>query len=200
MNINGEETKVINSGKIKSKNNTIVNIGYIMEKNNKKADYKNYTNNYIGIIGLILFFNKILEEKDFISNIFELQGFYDLLININSNTFIYNEIYNQEINSLNKGVKEYFINISKKINENILFILSPISLINDIQISNFNSYNRYNNINFIENIFGNNDNKEKHYLNDIFSALDTPLPYTVSIISQTKISSNFNFIRMTDFI
>ena len=199
LNINGEETKVINSGKIKSKNNTIVNIGYIMEKINKKADYKNYTNNYIGIIGPILFFNKILEEKDFISNIFELQGFYDLLININSNTFIYNDIYNQEINSLNKDIKEYFINISKKITENILFILSPISLINDFKISNFNSYNRYNNINFIENIFGNNDNKEKHYLNDIFSTLDTPLPYTGSIISQTQISSTFNFIKNDGF-
>ena len=67
---------------------------------NKKKEYVNSTSNYIGIIGSILFFNHLIEEKDFYDNIFKLKGIYDNLININSNVFIYNDAFNQEIYSL----------------------------------------------------------------------------------------------------
>ena len=198
LNINGEESKIIVLSKIKNRHNTIVNIGYISEGINKKSEYKDNTSNYVGIIGPILFFNKIINDKDFINNIFKLQGFYDLLIYINSSTHIYNDIYNQEINSLNKDIKDYFINISQTINEKILFILSPISLLSDFLISQFNDAVEYDNINFIENIFGNN-NKERMNLNDIFSILDKPLPYIGRTIAGSQMSSIFNFINNDGF-
>ena len=127
-----------------------------------------------------------------------MQGFYDLLIYINSSKHIYNDIYNQEINSLNKDIKDYFINISQTINEKILFILSPISLLSDFLISKFNDAVEYDNINFIENIFGNN-NKERMNLSDIFSILDKPLPYIRRTIAGSQMSSIFNFINNDGF-
>ena len=198
ININGDETKNINLGKIKYKQNTFVNIGYISEKINQKDEYKDFSNNYIGVIGTILFFNTIMEDKDFISNIFKLKNKYDIILNINSNTFVYNDAYNQDINSLNEETKKYFLTNSKIIDENILFYLSPLSIINDYEIENFNSNNDYNKINFIENIYGKN-NKNIIFLSDTFSTLETPLLFTGGTYPTYLISSSFNFIQNGGF-
>ena len=198
LNINEEESKEINLRKIKCKDNTIVNIGYISEKINKNKEY-NSSSNYIGIIGPILFLNNIIDDKDFISNVFKLQGFYDILLNLNANTFIYNDIDNHDINSLNNHIKNYFINISKIIEENLLFILTPLSLINDFLISNLNNCNKYTKTDFIENIYENNYNYEKNNLLETFSTLDAPLPFNGSTYSESQISSSFNFIKNDGF-
>ena len=198
LHINGDESKAISSGKIKHKHNTVVNIGYISEKINKKNEYENCTCNYIGIIGPILFFNKIIDDKDFINNIFKLKKHYDILLNLNSKTFIYNDTYNQDINSLNDDIINYFISRSKIIDEKILFYLNPISIINDYQIKNFKSFNYYNNINFIGNIYGKTV-KDKNNLSETFSTLEIPLSYTGGTFPEHQISSSFTFIQNEGF-
>ena len=196
--INGGVSKTIDSGKIKYKHNTIINIGFISEKINKKNEYKDCTSNYIGIMGPILIFNKIIDDKDFINNIFKLKKHYDILINLNSKTFIYNDTYNQYINSLNEDTINYFKNRLKIIEEKYLFYLSPISLINDYEIENFNSFNDYYNTNFIENIYGKNV-KDKNNLGERFSTLEIPLSYTGGTFPETQISSSFTFIQNDGF-
>ena len=194
--INGEGPKTI-TGRIKYKQNSIINIGYLPENINKKNEYKDSTSNYIGIIGPILFFNYHIEEKEFYENIFKLQGFYDELININPNTFIYNDIFNHEINTIKDETKNYFMSISKKIEECLLFNFSPISLVNDYQIKMFNSCNDYNNINFIENINGSNSNKGKNNIVDEFSTLD--VPFKEGTYPVYEISSVYYFIQNDGF-
>ena len=196
--INNAEPKKINCGNFKNKQYTSVALGYLPNDliiNNK---FKDFINNYIGIIGTTLFFNRIFEEQEFINYLFNLNGSYDILINLNEYTYIYNDTYNQEIYLLNQNIIDYFMNISKKIDESIIFIISPLSLINDYQIRDFNSNDEYNNINFIENIFGKN-NKDKNYFADIFSTLDIPLPFTGATYPKNQISSLINFIQNDGF-
>ena len=195
--INGDGPKIINLGRIKYKQNSIIHIGHIPEKINKKNEYKDSTSNYIGIIGPILFFNHLIEEKDFYQNIFKLQGFYDDLININPNIFIYNDIFNHELNSLKDETKNYFMSISKKIEEYLLFNFSPMSLVNDYQIKMFNSCDNYDNINFIENINGNNSNKEKNNIVDEFSTLE--VPFKGGTYPVYEVSSVYHFIKNDGF-
>ena len=194
--INGEEPKVINSGKIKYKFESNVNIGYLPTSINKKKEYENSASNYIGIIGSILFFNHIIEEKDFYDNIFKLKGIYDNLININSNVFIYNDAINQEIYSLKEEIKNYFIK-SKLVEDYLLFFLSPIFLKNEYKISNYNDSEYYNNKTLKEKINENNFNKGKENKDYISSSLE--VPHKDKIIPVYEIPSVYNFIQNEGF-
>jgi hypothetical protein len=169
---------------------------------NKKPEYKDFTNNFIGIIGPIIFFNNKIDEEGFIDNVFKLKGCYDILLNLNSYTLIYNDIDNEEINSIEDDLKNYFFNISKKIDDNILFIISPISIIKHYQISNINSNNDNNNLDFIENIY----NKNEYYKDannssvlSSFSTLDPPFLFNGGTYPSQDLSSAFIFIQNDGF-
>ena len=197
LHINGEGAKVINSGKIKYKNESSINIGYLPMTINKKKEYVNSTSNYIGIIGSILFFNHLIEEKDFYDNIFKLKGIYDNLININSNVFIYNDAFNQEIYSLKEEIRNYFFNQSKIVEDFLLFFLSPIFLKNEYKISNYNDSEDYNNKSLKEKINENNYNKDKDNKDDISTTLG--VPYKGKTIPVYEIPSVYKFIQNDGF-
>ena len=200
--INGEKLKSTNFWRTK-RSNANINIGFISEKINKKPEYKDFTNNFIGIIGPIIFFNNKIEEEGFIDNVFKLKDCYDILLHLNSYTLIYNDINNEEINSIKDDLKNYFFNISKKIDDNILFIISPISIIKDYQISNFNSNNDDdNNLDFIENIYNKNDfNKDVNNSSVIssFSTLAPPFLFNGGTYPSQELSSAFIFIQNDGF-
>ena len=200
--INNEEAKLINYGKIKYKQITNVAIGYLPDDLIIKNQFKDFLSNYYGIIGPILFFNKIFEDQEFIINLFKLNGSYDILVNLNDNTFNYNDAYKQEINLINPNIINYFFSISKKLDESFLFNISPLSIINDYKIKDFNSYDSNGEINsnyFIENIYGKNDNKDKNYFADIFSTLDKPLSFNGATYPINQFSSAINFIQNDGF-
>jgi len=199
--INGEKLKSTNFWRIK-RNNANINIGFVSEKINKKPEYKDFTNNFIGIIGPIIFFSNKIDEEGFIDNVFKLKGCYDILLNINSYTLIYNDVNNEEINSIKDELKNYFFNISKKIDDNILFIISPISIIKYYEISNFNSNNDNNNLDFIENIYNKNDyNKDVNNSSALssFSTLDPPFLFNGGTYPSQDLSSAFIFIQNDGF-
>jgi len=199
--INGEKLKSTNFWRTK-RSNANINIGFVSEKIHNKPEYKDFTNNFIGIIGPIIFFNNKFEEEGFIDNVFKLKGCYDILLNLNSYTLIYNDIINEEINSIKDDLKNYFFNISKKIDDNILFIISPISIIKDYQISNFNYNNDNKNVDFIENIYNKNDyNKDINNSSVLssFSTLDPPFLFNGGTYPSQDLSSAFIFIQNDGF-
>ena len=198
--INGEKQKLLNFMKTK-RHQTLVNIGSLPKKIKEKNEYKGFLNNFIGIVGTILFFANKIEEEDFIDNVFKLQSSYDVMLNLNYYTYFYDDLYNQEINSIKDNIKNYFISISDKIDESILFTLSPLSLIQDFKISNFNCTNYQNNLNFLENInCKNNDNIDKNNLNDYrFSTFEEPFLFKDGTYPIQNMSSIYNFLKNDGF-
>ena len=73
-----------------------------------------------------------------------------------------------------------------------------MSLVNDYQIKLFNSCDNYDNINFIENINGNNSNKEKNNIVDEFSTLE--VPFKGGTYPVYEISSVYHFIQNVNII
>jgi len=198
--INGERQKILNFMKTK-RNPTLVNIGCLPEKIKEKNEYKDFANNFIGIIGTILFFSNKIDEEDFIDEVFKLQSSYDIMLNLNSYTYFHDDIYNQEINSIKDEIKNYFISISDKIDESILFVLSPLSLIQDFNISSFNCTNYNNKLNFLENInCKNNSNRDKNNLDDCrFSTFEAPFLFKDGTYPKQTISSIYNFLQNDGF-
>ena len=135
ISVNGVK-KEINSCNINYKSKISVKLAFIPKDvimhNNLFKDATNFN----GIIGPILFFNNILDEKEFGSKILALKGRYDILLFLNKNNNLDN-YFLYEKNELNdeKDFKEaikYFQKISKKIDEECLFTLCPLSMINTI--------------------------------------------------------------------
>ena len=93
---------------------------------------------YKGIIGPIIQFSTIFDDKNFINNIMKLKGRYDLLLlltnkNVNLNyNYIYEEYKYFSLNEFNE-LKKYFIDLSKKINDDFQYSICPTSLINSIK-------------------------------------------------------------------
>ena len=198
--INGKKQQLLNFMKTK-RNSTIVYIGSLPKEIKKKNEYKDFENSFVGIIGTILFFDNKIEEEDFIDNVFKLQSSYDIMLNLNFYTYFHDDFYNQEINSIKDDIKNYFISISDKIDESILFTLSPLSLIQDFNISSFNCTNYNNNLNFIENInCKNNNNIDKNNLNDFrFSTFEAPFLFKDGTYPVQTMPSIFNFLQNDGF-
>ena len=198
--INGEKQQLLNFMNTK-RNPTLVYIGSLPKEIKKKNEYKDFVNNFVGIMGTILFFDNKIEEEDFIDNVFKLQSSYDIMLNLNSYTYFHDDFYSQEINSIKDDIKNYFISISDKIDESILFALSPLSLLQDFNISIFNCTNYLNNLNFIENInYKNNNNIEKNNLNDFrFSTFEAPFLFKDGTYPVQTMSSIYNFLQNDGF-
>ena len=198
--INGKKQQLLNFMKTK-RNSTIVYIGSLPKEIKKKNEYKDFENSFVGIIGTILFFDNKIEEEDFIDNVFKLQSSYDIMLNLNFYTYFHDDFYNQEINSIKDDIKNYFISISDIIDESILFTLSPLSLIQDFNISSFNCTNYNNNLNFIENInCKNNNNIDKNNLNDFrFSTFEAPFLFKDGTYPVQTMPSIFNFLQNDGF-
>ena len=198
--INGEKQQLLNFMNTK-RNPTLVYIGSLPKEIKKKNEYKDFVNNFVGIMGTILFFDNKIEEEDFIDNVFKLQSSYDIMLNLNSYTYFHDDFYSQEINSIKDDIKNYFISISDKIDESILFTLSPLSLLQDFNISIFNCTNYLNNLNFIENInYKNNNNIEKNNLNDFrFSTFEAPFLFKDGTYPVQTMSSIYNFLQNDGF-
>ena len=163
--LNGKKIE-INSININYKSKSSLKIGFIpkniLENNILFKSLKINISHFNGIIGPIIFFNNILDEKDFANNIFKLKGRYEniLFLNNENNTDYYlnYEEYNSYIDSEFIKAKNYFIKISKKIDEECYFTICPLSMINNIsQKINF----------FIEDIYFKN-NKDKANNRDLF--------------------------------
>ena len=148
-----EEKKEITSYKINNNSKISIEIGYI--KNEALINkLKNFTN-FKGIIGPILFFNNIKEEKDFVTNILKLKGRYEYILLFNNENDLKNYNYYEECNFDDDPefikAHEYFSKISKKIEEVCLFTICPLSIINSID---------QNTDTFIQDIYKKNNNIE----------------------------------------
>ena len=123
-------------GNINHKAKCTLKIGYLTKtliSNNNKI-FKN-VNNFIGIMGPIIQFSCIFDEKNFIQNILNLKGNYDLILLMNKNANLnYNHDYEEfqyfSDNDINVA-KKYFSEYTKKINEEFLLSICPISMINN---------------------------------------------------------------------
>ena len=145
INLNNEEIKIIARGKIKYSDKCSVAVGYFPKNNLDENDFKKI-NNYNGIIGSILFFDGFIREGGFVKNIFEIKGCYEAIINLNPRRFYYS--HNNINTKISNEIKDYYIGISDKINESLVFYLSPVSIIQKNKIKE-----DYNNLYFIQNIF-----------------------------------------------
>ena len=184
--INGEK-KDINSINMNPKFKTSVKVGYLPKE---VITYKSLTNisNFNGIIGPIIFLNSTIDDKEFVPNIFKLKGRYDsiLLFNNNNNlsNYFYYDPYNCQYDMEFIDGQNYFMKISKNIDEECFFTLCPISMINN---------DKKNCALFIEDIYQKN-NKVKFYDNEIFpnfSTLKVPsskLNHTFAMKSYSSIS------------
>ena len=127
----------ITSGNINDKAICSLQIGYL--SNNKNSDdnhlFKNVSN-FNGFIGPIIQFSNIFDEKNFIPNIYKLKGKYDLILladkNINLDNYYNYEEYQKYSDSEVDEALKYFIEISKKINEEFQYSICPLSMINNI--------------------------------------------------------------------
>lgn len=186
ISINGNK-KEINSININPKLKTSVKVGYLPKE---VITYKSLTNvsNFNGIIGPIIFFNSIIDDKEFVSNIFKLKGKYESILffnnNNNLNYYFYYEPYNYHFDKELIDGQNYFNKISKTIDDECFFTLCPISMLNN---------DKKNCSLFIEDIYQKN-NKVKLYENEIFpnfSTLKTPsskLNHTFAMKSCSSIS------------
>ena len=165
VSLNGNK-KEINTCDINYKLKSSLKIGYIpneviIQNTIFNSLIKNI-NHFNGIVGPVIFFNNILDEKDFISNITKLKGRYDSILFLNSDINIVYYYYYEEnefyYDKEFKEAQEYFLKLSKKINEECLFTICPLSIIN--------STNRKTNF-FIEDIYTKN-NKDKINNKELF--------------------------------
>ena len=111
-------------------------IGYL-PNNESLARNKIFKNakKFVGIMGPIIQFSCVFEEKNFIPNLFSLKGNYDLILLINKITNFdyvlnYEEYQYYQEKDIYK-IKYYFLDFAKKINEDFLFSICPKSIINN---------------------------------------------------------------------
>ena len=165
ISINGNK-KEISSININPKLKTSVKVGFLPKE---VITYKSLTNvsNFNGIIGPIIFFNSIIDDKEFATNIFKLKGKYDSILLFNSNinliNYFYYEPYDYHFDKEFIDGQNYFKKISKTIDDECFFTLCPISMINN---------EKKNSSLFIEDIYQKN-NKVKFYDNEIFPNFNT---------------------------
>ena len=169
LNGNKKEITPIN---INYKSKSSLKIGYIP---NEVIIQNNIFNNnsikniyhFNGIIGPVIGFNNILDEKDFIPNIVKLKGRYDSILFLNNNNDIENYYYYEDYKFYNDKefteAEEYFMKLSKKIDEECLFTICPLSMLNSINgKTNF----------FIEDIYKKN-NTDKINNKELFPNFNT---------------------------
>ena len=124
-----------NSNNINDKSLCSLQIGYLSQKKTSKKVFKNIRH-FNGIIGPIIQFSNVYEDKDFIPNVLKLKGKYDLILLLNKNVNLddyskydeYQYSYNSEIES----AKNYFIGFSKKFEDDFQYSICPMSMINNI--------------------------------------------------------------------
>ena len=145
IHINNEEIKIITRGKIKYSDNSLCSIGYFPENKLAEQDFRK-TNNYNGIIGSLLFFNGFIGEGGFVKKLFEIKGCYEAIINLNPDILYYT--HNNINKKINDEIKDYFIGITDKLNESLVFYLSPVSIIQKNKTKEDN-----NNLYFIQNVY-----------------------------------------------
>ena len=147
---------------------TSLKIGYIPDNVLNKNPLLFPMKNLNGIIGPIIYLHNIIEEKDFITNLFRLKGRYEniLYLNPDINLKNYFRYESEDFFDMNYGIaQEYFMKICKKIDEEYLFTISPLSILNKVE----NKTNK-----FEENIFS-KPVKEKHLKrNKYFETLEEP--------------------------
>ena len=137
IKININEAKYeVPLGNINHKAKCALKIGYLTKQvlSNNNAIFKNVSN-FIGIMGPILQFSCIFDEKNFISNILSLKGNYDLILFLNKRAnlnygYDYEEFQYFSDNDI-ICAKKYFSDFSKKISEEFQFSICPISMINN---------------------------------------------------------------------
>ena len=170
ININGKK-KEIGSCNINCRSKSTLKIGYIPNEilihNNIFNNLSKNISHLNGIIGPIIFFNNILDEKDFAINLLKLKGRYDSILFLNNeSSFVYYFYYEEYKLYYDKEfilAQEYFIKLSKKINEDCLFTICPLSMFNSIlKKTNF----------FTEDIYKKN-NKEKINNKELFPNFNT---------------------------
>ena len=167
--LNGNK-KEFNSININYKFKSSLKIGYIPKdilEYNKIFQLLPNISHFNGIIGTLIFFNNILDEKDFANNIFKLKGRYDeiLLLNNDKNIDYYfnYEEYNSFFDNEYIKAKNYFMKLSKKIDEECYFTICPLSMLNIVnQKTNF----------FVEDIYFKN-NKDRINNKDLFPNFNT---------------------------
>ena len=144
------ETSVSN---INYKSICFLDIGYISEKVLVKNKIFNNAKNFIGLIGPIIQFSNIFDDKNFIQNIFDLKGKYEMILlmnkNINLDYFYDYEKYQNYSETDIIYLKDYFSDLSKKISDDFQFSLCPLSIINNPTTSYFHQdiYNLNTDIN-----------------------------------------------------
>ena len=189
ISINGIK-KEINSCNINYKSKLSVKLGHIPKEIIMHNNLFKSISSFRGVLGPIIFFNNILDEKDFASNIFKLKWRYDNILFLNKNNNLDNYFF-YEKNDLNdekdftEAIK-YFTKISKKINEECLFTICPLSMLNNIK----------RNVNFfVEDIYGKNNkkNSDELYLN--FITFQIPSPKTNAAFAVKKSISLSVFIE-----
>lgn len=165
ITINGNK-KEINSFNINPKLKTSVKVGYLPKEVITHTSLTNISN-FNGIIGPIIFFNSIIDEKEFAANIFKLKGRYDSILFFNNNNnlmnYFYYEPYHLFYDKEFLDGQNYFIKIAKTIDDECFFTLCPISMINN---------EKKNSSLFIEDIYQKN-NKIKYFDNEIFPNFST---------------------------
>ena len=167
---------------INVKANCQLKLGYIEKDILSKKDkifLESETKNFNGIIGTVIQFSNIFDDKNFIENLYRLKGKYDMILLVDKKAN-FNHYHNYEDNrfffddDINIA-KKYFIDISKKISENFQYSLCPIAIINNInQNTNF----------FIQDVY----NKGiKNNSKDIFTDFNTLLiPNSKSLATYAK--------------
>ena len=136
VSINGNK-KEINSCNISYKLKSSLKVGYISNDVLVGNNLFQNISNFKGIIGPIIFFNNILDEKDFVTNILKLKGRYDSILFLNKLNNVINYFYYEEYKLFYDNefliCQEYFFKLSKKIDEEYNFTLHPLSMINSIE-------------------------------------------------------------------
>ena len=135
---------------LNNKSKCLLKIGYI-DKNNLSRKDKIFlkSQNYNGIIGTIIQFSNIFDDKNFIQNLFKMKGRYDLILLLDKKANFSN-YYNYENNQYFldddiNNAKKYFIDISKKITQNFQYSICPLAIINNLnQNTNFFTQDIYN--------------------------------------------------------
>ena len=170
ININGKK-KEISSCNINCKSKSSLKIGYIPSEilihNNIFNNFSKNISHFNGIMGPIIFFNNILDEKDFAINLLKLKGRYDSILFLNHESnfvyYFYYEEYKLYYDTEFITAQEYFIKLSKKIDEECLFTICPLSMFNSIfKKTNF----------FTEDIYRKN-NKDKINNKELFPNFNT---------------------------
>ena len=136
ININDKKYEISFSN-INTKDKCKIKIGYLT-KNNLSENDKIFQNskNFKGIIGPIIQYSNIFDDKNFVSNIMKLKGKYDIILLINKNINLdYNYIYEGSQYFLDEEIVKaikYFSEFSYKINEYFQYSICPLSIINNI--------------------------------------------------------------------